>query len=388
MPRKLRKPAYTFHRPTGQARVRIQGKDHYLGPYGSPESREAYDALLSEWFCRHDASQVALTVNDLALLFLDHAAGYYRHRDGTPTRTTENIRIALRSLIARHGTTRIRDFGPRALKDVRQAMIAAGHCRSYINGMIGKIKRVFRWGVEEELVPPAVYQSLAAVSGLRAGRSAARESSPVLPVPEEVVNRTLPHLPHVVADMVRLQLLTGMRPGEVCALRPREVTRGMNGVWIYRPERHKTEHRGRERRIDIGPIGQAILGRYLGRDPDACCFSPAESEAERNTARKAIRRSPMTPSQAARRPKGRAHREHYTKDSYNRAVQRACEQAFGMPDELRYVDRTVRRLTDTTDAERSAVRERLNAEAGAWREKHCWSPNQLRHSRATAIRER
>ena len=29
----------------------------------------------------------------------------------------------------------------------------------------------------------------------------------------------------------------------------------------------------------------------------------------------------------------------------------------------------------------------LEAQAAAWRAKHCWSPNQLRHTAATAIRE-
>ena len=95
----------------------------------------------------------------------------------------------------------------------------------------------------------------------------------------------------------------------------------------------------------------------------------------------------MTPSQLARTPKGRTIRRRYTKDSYNRAVQRACEIAFGMSAGLRYVDRTVERMKDLTKAQKIAVKEKLNGEAAAWRLKHCWSPNQLRHSRATAIRE-
>jgi site-specific recombinase XerC len=59
-----------------------------------------------------------------------------------------------------------------------------------------------------------------------------------------------------------------------------------------------------------------------------------------------------------------------------------------MPAELRYVDRTVNRMEDATDAERATAKKRLSEEAAAWRAKFCWSPNQLRHSRATAIRER
>jgi integrase len=169
-------------------------------------------------------------------------------------------------------------------------------------------------------------------------------------------------------------------------MRPCDVTRGLDGVWTYRPETHKTAHRGKERRIFIGPQAQAILAQYLLRDADACCFSPAESEAKRNERRKAARKSPMTPSQAARKPKGRALRDHFTKDAYNRSVQRACEAAFGMPAELRDIGRTVRRMKDASDHERRAARERLSKAASDWRAKHCWSPNQLRHSRATLLR--
>jgi hypothetical protein len=46
MPRQKKRPACTFHRPTGQARVRIDGKDHWLGKHDSPESRQKYDDLI------------------------------------------------------------------------------------------------------------------------------------------------------------------------------------------------------------------------------------------------------------------------------------------------------------------------------------------------------
>ena len=82
---------------------------------------------------------------------------------------------------------------------------------------------MFQWGVAEELVPPDVYQAIAAVRGLRKGRTEAREPLPVKPVAPEIVEATLPHLPQVVADMVRFQRLTGARPGEVCQLRPMDI---------------------------------------------------------------------------------------------------------------------------------------------------------------------
>lgn len=46
MPRKPTVPSYCLHKPSGQARVRINGKDYYLGKYGSPESHDLYDELI------------------------------------------------------------------------------------------------------------------------------------------------------------------------------------------------------------------------------------------------------------------------------------------------------------------------------------------------------
>jgi len=50
MPREKRVPSYRLHRSSGQARVIIDGKHVYLGPYGSPQSREMYAKLIAERF--------------------------------------------------------------------------------------------------------------------------------------------------------------------------------------------------------------------------------------------------------------------------------------------------------------------------------------------------
>jgi integrase len=346
-----KKPAYQLHKGTGQAKVRIEGKDHYLGPYGSPESRERYEELISEWFAKQgDLSGFSLTVDDLVLLYMQHAAVHYQ-KDGKPTSEVHCIRLAFKPLIASFGHSRAREFGPLKLKRVRESMIDSGAVRISINTHIGRIKRMFRWGVEHELFPVDVYQALCSVRGLQAGRTNAVESEPVKPVDEGTVNDTLTHLPTVLQAMVQLQLLTGMRPGEACQLKPCDITFGTDGVWCFRPERHKTQHVGKERRIYIGPEGQYLLRPFLDREPDEFCFSPRESEVRRNIERRKNRFSPMTPSQTKRTPlenRKRPPKGHYTKDSYCRAVARACEKA--------------------------------NVEK--------WTPNQLRHSRATIIREK
>jgi hypothetical protein len=52
MPKTRAKPAYTLHRPTRHARVRIDGRDHYRGTYASDESHAKYDALVDDWLRR------------------------------------------------------------------------------------------------------------------------------------------------------------------------------------------------------------------------------------------------------------------------------------------------------------------------------------------------
>jgi integrase len=143
-------------------------------------------------------------------------------------------------------------------------MIDADHSRSHINAQINRIKRMFKWGVAEELIPPLVFDGLSAVTGLRRGRCDAREMAPVLRAEDDIVAQTLPWMPPVVADMVRLQRLTGMRPAEVCLLRPCDLDR-TDDVWVYGPATHKTEHHGRPRNVFLGPHAQAVHLRYLAR---------------------------------------------------------------------------------------------------------------------------
>jgi len=369
----VRIPKYRLHKGSGQALVQINGERIYLGKHGTEQSREKYRRIVAEslgktkhspsWPPRNDQNGAVLLVGGLILEFWRFAEEYYQ-RDGKPTSELGCLRDALKPLRDLYGRTAAAKFGPRCLKAVRQAMIDADLSRGVINDRIRRIKRLFKWGVAEELIPPAVYHALQAVPGLRKGRTAARESEPVQPVADVVVEATLPHLPAVVADMVRFQRFTGCRPSEVCMVRPGDVDR-TGEIWEYRPTSHKTQYRGRERIIFIGPRAQDILRSYLLRPPSVCCFSPVESERARNEERRANRKSPMTPSQAKRRPKKnrrRPLRDRYDRNSYRRAIHRALALA-------------------------NRKRKESAGEAGIDVELlPQWSPNQLRHTAGTEIR--
>lgn len=55
--------------------------------------------------------------------------------------------------------------------------------RGVVNTRVNRIKPIFKWAVSEAVAPPSAYEGLRAVAGLRCGRTDAKETDPVKPVP-------------------------------------------------------------------------------------------------------------------------------------------------------------------------------------------------------------
>ena len=357
-------PKYRHHKGTGQAFVQVKGRRFYLGKHNSPASKEAYARFVAEIAAKPvsvpiaptKASDVQVTVVELAAAYLDFAEGYYV-KDGRPTGELPVIRRALIIVNELYGRQPAVEFGPLALRAVQQKLIQDHYARKTVNHFVAVIRRLFRWAASQELISVVTYQALTTVPGLKKGRSAAREPDPVRPVADEVVDATLPFLPKVPADMVRFQRLTGCRPTEVCTIRPIDVDRS-GEVWLYRPASHKTSHRDLDRVVFIGPKAQQILLPYLLRDAQTYCFSPADSEAHRHAEQREQRKTRLQPSQVNRRKRHavRTPKAFYTKDSFNRAIRRAVDKA-------------------------NASRAKQGSDLLP-----VWHPNQLRHSTATEIR--
>jgi len=310
MSKRIKDPAYRLHKQSGQAVVTlpdgIGGRhDVYLGKHGTEASQAEYGRVLAEWRAngrtwRKAATTADMTVNELVLTYWEWVKTYYRHADGTPTNEVDNIRLGLRRLVELYGDTAANSFDGMALEAVRNRMIEDGLCRNRINKDVARIKRMFRWAVPKKLIPLVVYQELATVEGLRAGRTKARETKPVRQVSLSVVEETLPCLRPPVAAMVRLQLHTGMRPGEVAIMRGIDLD--MTGKdWLYRPSTHKTAHRGHSRVISIGPRGQQIIRQFLKTELEAYLFSPRDAMASLRAEQRHNRKSPVPPSQRNRR---------------------------------------------------------------------------------------
>jgi integrase len=190
------------------------------------------------------------------------------------------------------------------------------------------VRSAFRWGVQRGLVPQSTWVALTAVEALKVGRCRARPDGKVGPVSDEDVERTVVKLDRTyptVAAMVRLQRLTGMRPSEVCSLRPMDLDRS-GPIWSYivPPEVNKEAHRHRPRPVQIGPRAQVVLLPFLGGPADQPAFRPHPYRIKRRQA------WPGFPT-----------------DTYRKAIRRATERAGVSP----------------------------------------WSPNQLRHAAATQVRK-
>jgi len=185
-------------------------------------------------------------------------------------------------VVQHSGRLRARQFGPKLLKEVRDRMLAAEFTRSTINKHVGRIRRMFRWGVENEYIPVEVLTALQSVAGLRKGRSQAKESEPVKSVPQEHVEAILPIVSPPVANMIRFQQLTGMRPEEVVELREGEIDRSEE-IWQYVPRSHKTEHHDKDRMIFIGPKAQSIITPMLSQNSDQYVFRPADAVTYKHT---------------------------------------------------------------------------------------------------------
>ena len=326
-------PKYRRHKASGQAVVTLDGRDFYLGPHGTDTSKIEYDRLIGEWLAHGRrlprGQSFTCTVGQLLDAYLKFAEAYYVRPNGTLSKELDAYRQASKPLRRLYGHCLTADFGAVSLKTVRQLLIDRTLTRTHINHQTNRIRRIFKWGVENELVPADVLISLWAVESLKRGRTAARETDPVHPVPDAHVDALKSRVCDQVWAMIQLQRLTGMRSGEVTQMRLCDINT-LGSVWEYRPPNHKTAHLGHERIVYLGPRAQDIIRPFLKSNAEAFLFSPRDAMTARNLNRRAERRTPMTPSQRTRKPKARPKKQpgqRYTTESYGRAIKYAIKKA-------------------------------------------------------------
>ena len=384
-----KEPSYRLHKSSGQALVQLNGHRIYLGKYNSAKSREKYHRLLAEWSLAKERFRAAggdravdtaatakpadfLQVIDLIHAFLQHVKQRYR-KNGKPTSEVRSFKTALRPVRRLYESQPVNSFGPLALAACRDALVAhryrrrgdpadmpASHayCRRRINGHLGRVRAMFKWGVSQEMVRAETWQALLSVEGVRPGQ--APERSAVRPVSLEHVQAVEPFVTPQIWAILQFQLATGCRPGEAVLLRSADIDRS-GPVWEFRPHSHKIEHHDLERVVYVGPQGQAILADWLASHvDDEYLFQPREARSwsYRHRRRQGPRKTPAYPCEVRRvaaekckrrqRSFDRAPSDCYSVLSYDTAIRRACKKA-GVPH---------------------------------------WTPNQLRHTAGTKIRKK
>jgi len=268
------------------------------GDYGSDESKQEYERLLAQLRVGNgklpaETAPSNLTIAELVVRFMaEYVEQRYRRPDGTPTGEKANFVMSFRPFVRLFGSKPACELTPLNLRMVRETgswmneeekhkrrKSCGGDgttCRKETNKRIGRIKKLFKWSVEMMLVAPAVWHGLQAVSGLQAGRGKARESAEIEPVPLEKVELTLPCLPEVFADIVRTQMYSGARAGEILKMRTCDIDKEATpDVWVFAPSSHKNAWRGHKRKIVFGPRAQFVLRKYLSHEaPEAFLFRP------------------------------------------------------------------------------------------------------------------
>lgn len=319
-----------------------------------------YTRWLAKWNTRTDM-QTPPSKGDGVYTVCQLAARYLRYartafvKDGKPTSHVTNVRMAMRELRDAHGDEPADSLEAPVFAAFRDRMIwrkdQKGHrvarAAKTVNDRLTIIVAAYDHARESGLVSRETVADLKSVKHLRKGRSQAKASKKIRAIHESVVQMTLTSLSPMIADMVRVLNITGMRPEEICTMRGCEIEMA-GDLWLYRP-RHKLEHMEGDSEVVrfIGPRAQEIIRPYITRKLGTYLFSPADAYAAMLEARRAARKSKRWESHAKRLKQNpvASRGDHYTTESLRRAIHRACT--------------------------RSGIEK--------------WNPNQLRHSVATRM---
>jgi integrase len=385
-------PSYRLHKASGQAIVTIGGKDHYLGQHGTAESKGKYERLIGEWIAAGrpitgpNKPGDDFTITELCAAFWVHVTKEY-DRQGEHTKW----KAVLGYLRELYPDLPVKDFGPLALQSLRAGLCErkvmgkfrkhriVNWSRSHVNKTIGKVKLIFRWAAANELVTGSQYHSIHSLPDLRAGKSKARETERIKPADRHDIDAAMEFLPPLFQEMVRMQLLTGMRSGELFDLRTIDLDT-TKPVWVYAPLHHKTAHRGRTRQIFIGPEAQEIIRPRLKNDLQAFIFSPSDLYEWRDaqlspTYKRHRQRVRISTIKRGRKPRRRLAR--FTTHYYRFRIIAACDKAEAkarkdageeMPKVGKYFSQITERWIDNT--KRRVKR---------------FHPHQLRHTFATEV---
>lgn len=357
----LKIPKLCKHKASGKAVVRLNGKDHYCGTFGTKEANEAYKGLISKWLhsrknetewveAAPQASFYALTINELILRYMNFAKNYYQNSPGE----IDKVILALKPLKEGYGKLPVREFGPKKLQELRLKMtyprirtktikdengrfikrnVEYVLSQRTINQRTAIIIRVFSWANAEEIIPPEfpIGASLKQVKPIKNARMGVTPPKTIRPASIEDFNAVIKHMSRQTCSIVELMLLTGMRSNDACIMRPMDIDQ-TSDVWVYLPVKFKRSGMTgqTQRKIYLGPKCQQILKPFLeNRLSTSFMFSPKEAMEEIRANQRSQRNPKVQTGQSQRqnKPPERQPGQKYTSASLYRAVRNAARKA-------------------------------------------------------------
>ena len=240
--------------------VYVKGKKIMLGKSGSPEAEAAFrqlqvKVLTDPTFSAPKPQQVL--VDDLCFAYLKYAKEHDPDHYG-------GIKTALNILLEQYTGQPVDVLDTRHFLHLQDKFVDLGVSRQYCNMLMNYIRAMLKWGILRKLVSHQVYVEAKFIPPLKKGKTRAYEKPPRQDVPDEVVDRTLPHLLPTIRAMVLVQWLASMRPSEVFRMKPGEIDtkyKTDDGVviWMYTPGTNKNSWRNKHKAGEyVRIIDQAV----------------------------------------------------------------------------------------------------------------------------------
>jgi integrase len=284
-----RPPKLCLHKPSGNARCWINGKEHWLGRYGTPECERRYRALIAHW-ARSPAETPPpplplnrVTIADVLAQYLIEIRG-----SDSGSKLRSNARWWLARSMAKEleslSSVRLTDLGPKmfaawvadvAGQPIQRRGEMTTRTITHVRKIVAEFLRMIEWCVAEEIIGPEKLVALRAVRRLPV--AAARPPEFRTPVDEAKYQTICQHLPPAFAAIVTVLRHSAARPSEVLRMTPAEIDMHREqGVWLLFPSKHKTMRYGRPKCVVLGPRCQDAIRPWLaGVSNGDRIFTPA-----------------------------------------------------------------------------------------------------------------
>lgn len=337
-------PSLLHFRPRNLSYSRVNGVNHYFGPWdveadaASPEAKASYGRFIASLAAGQTPapSRAAppATVADVAAAWWEHEAPRHAEKE------RDNYRLSLEPLLRLYGPTEASQFDAAALEVVQLAMASgswltpeekeAGRiswCAGVVNKRISRIKTVWRWAERRRLVPAGAWSNIRILPGLRRNDRRVRHSPKRRAATWDEVRDVARHAPPAVRAVLLVMWWSGMRPAEAYTMTAGEIdTTG--DLWIYRPDKHKTAHLGHARAVPLNRKAQAVLRPWLAKTdaPTLPLFRPKR----RTDGHQALVYNDDSFAQAVKRSAARAGRKGVTAYCIRHSVKNRATRLCGL----------------------------------------------------------